>query len=282
MNSHRIIRVGDIIIGGEKSRFVLFAGPCVIENENLLHNIAKEIKNITDRVSIPFVFKCSYDKANRLSIDSYRGPGLKDGLRIISGLKEEIGVPVVVDVHLPDEVEYVAELADIIQIPAFLCRQTDLVVEAAKTKKPLHIKKGQFMAPEDMFYIAEKALKQGNENIILCERGTTFGYHNLVIDFRSIPIMKGFGFPVSIDATHSLQHPGSARGYSGGNNEFIEYVAMAGLVFGADVVFLETHPQPQTAPSDAAVMLPLSRLEPLLVKLKKIQKQVKNNYKGGC
>jgi len=267
----RVVKIGDIKIGTGKG-FAIFAGPCVIETEELAFSIASHLKSITRKYKIPYVFKASYDKANRLSIDSYRGPGLNEGLRIISNIKKELDIPILLDVHSVEEIEKVAEVADIIQIPAFLCRQTDLVVESAKTQKPLHIKKGQFMAPEDMLYIAQKAEKYGNAQIILCERGTSFGYHNLVVDFRSIPIMKSLGYPVSYDATHSLQFPGKNKGASGGAGKFAFKMAMAGLVMGADVIFFETHPNPKNAPSDSAVMMKISKIESLLEKLTEIYK----------
>jgi 2-dehydro-3-deoxyphosphooctonate aldolase (KDO 8-P synthase) len=245
----------------------IIAGPCVIESEEHTLFIAEELKKISITLSIPLIFKASFDKANRLSIKSYRGPGLDEGLRILKKVKDETGLPILSDVHEVYQVEKAKEVLDVIQIPAFLCRQTDLLVEVAKTGKPINIKKGQFMAPWNMNSIVEKALSQGNDKIIITERGTTFGYNNLVVDMRSIPIMKEFGFPVVIDATHSVQIPGGAGERSGGDSRFAVYIAKAGVAVGADGVFFEVHENPEKALSDGPNSLPLSRIPSLLREL---------------
>ena len=258
-------------IGGFHS-FFLLGGPCVIENPDHAFFIASEVKNICDDLRVPFIFKASYDKANRSSIKSFRGPGFQEGLRILAQIKQELVIPVLSDVHDTSQVEKAAEVLDIIQIPAFLCRQTDLLVEAGKTQKPVNIKKGQFLSPEEMKNAADKILSQGNEDIILTERGTSFGYNNLVFDVRSIPIMKKWGFPVVIDASHSVQKPGGEGEVSGGEAEFIPYIARAGLSVGADGVFLEIHDNPQKALSDKSNSMYLNELKDLLVSLGKLQK----------
>lgn len=245
----------------------LIAGPCVIEREEHALFLAEELKKISLTFSIPLIFKASFDKANRLSIKSFRGPGLNEGLRILKKIKMEFGLPVLSDVHEVYQVEKAQEVLDVIQIPAFLCRQTDLVLEVAKTGKAINIKKGQFMAPWNMISIVEKALSKGNEKIIITERGTTFGYNNLVVDMRSIPIMKEFGFPVVIDATHSVQTPGAGGERSGGDSRFAPYIARAGVSVGADGVFIEVHENPEKALSDGPNSLPLSKLPSLIKEL---------------
>jgi len=266
-----------IRIGGKNPLF-LIAGPCVIENEHHAFFLAQEIKKIAEQLEIPFIFKASYDKANRSSISSYRGPGLERGLKILSSIKKELNIPITSDVHETYQVEKAAEVLDIIQIPAFLCRQTDLVVEAAKTQKVVNIKKGQFMAPWNMDTIIEKALHEGNEKIIITERGTCFGYNNLIFDVRSIPVMKEFGFPVVIDASHSVQRPGAKGTSSGGDANFIPIHAKAGIAAGADGVFLEIHENPSQALSDGDNSLKLNKLYSLLETLIKIKKVVENNH----
>jgi len=266
-----------IRIGGKNPLF-LIAGPCVIENEHHAFFLAQEIKKIAEQLEIPFIFKASYDKANRSSISSYRGPGLERGLKILSSIKKELNIPITSDVHETYQVEKAAEVLDIIQIPAFLCRQTDLVVEAAKTQKVVNIKKGQFMAPWNMDTIIEKALHEGNEKIIITERGTCFGYNNLIFDIRSIPVMKEFGFPVVIDASHSVQRPGAKGTSSGGDANFIPIHAKAGIAAGADGVFLEIHENPSQALSDGDNSLKLNKLYSLLETLIKIKKVVENNH----
>lgn len=263
------VKIGDFAIGGANP-LALIAGPCVIESEDIVFKTCEKIKEITARHKIPFIFKSSYTKANRLNIDSYSGPGLKEGLRILEKVKKEFDVPILTDIHNPDEALPVSQVADILQIPAFLCRQTDLILAAARTGKPLNIKKGQFMAPEDMLPIAKKAESVGNKNILLTERGSFFGYHNLVVDLRSLLIMRNLGYPVVFDATHSLQLPGLKRGYSGGQPKFILPLARAAVACGCDALFVETHPDVKNALCDKDSMLPLDRLEELLIQVKAI------------
>ena len=265
----KVIHIKNITIN-EKTPFVLIAGPCVIETEKIALETAEEIKKITAELEIPYIYKSSYAKANRQSIDSYTGPGLEQGLKILERVKKEFDLLILTDIHSPLEAIPAAEIADILQIPAFLCRQTDIIVAAAKTGKPINIKKGQFMAPEDMDAIAAKAEYFGNDQILLTERGTTFGYHNLVIDFRSIVIMKNLGYPVVFDATHSLQLPGASKGQSGGQPQFIFPMARAAVAVGIQALFLETHPCLEEALCDASNMLPLQQLKELLIQLKEI------------
>lgn len=260
-----------IKIGAGDSLF-LIAGPCVIESQDHALFMAKEIKKICEDLRIPFIFKASYDKANRSSIQSYRGPGLEKGLEILKRIKKELSVPVLSDVHQISDIEKAAQVLDVIQIPAFLSRQTDLIVEAAKTKKPVNIKKGQFLSPHDMKNALDKALDQGNEKIILTERGTSFGYNNLVFDVRSIPIMKAWGYPVVIDASHSVQRPGGEGTSSGGEAEFIPFISSAGISVGADGLFLEVHDDPAQALSDKHNSLIINRLNPLLASLLELKK----------
>lgn len=260
----------------EKSPFILIAGPCVIETEKIALQTAEEIKKITDDLKIQYIYKSSYTKANRQSIDSFSGPGLESGLKTLARVKHEFDIPILTDIHTAQEAKIVAEVADVLQIPAFLCRQTDIVVAAAKTGRPINIKKGQFMAPEDMGPIAAKAVNSGNDQVILTERGATFGYHNLVVDFRSLVIMKNLGYPVVFDATHSLQLPGAAKGHSGGQPQFIFPMARAAVAVGVQAIFLETHPCVEKALCDAANMLPLQRLKELLIQLKDIDSLTKN------
>ena len=259
----RVVSIGGVELGGGRP-LALIAGPCALEGEALALDVAREVGRITERLSLPFIFKSSYLKDNRLSPGSYAGPGLEEGLRILSLVRETIGVPVLSDVHCREEVKRAADVLDAIQIPAFLCRQTRLLEEVARTGKPINIKKGQFLAPEDMGRIAAKAEAAGNENVVLTERGTSFGYHNLVVDMRSIPIMRGLGFPVVFDATHSVQLPGAASGVSGGQPEFVPALVRAAVAAGCDALFIETHPDPANALSDAQSMVPLSALEGVL------------------
>ena len=258
-------------IGGENPLF-LIGGPCVIESEQHAFFLAQEIKNICQKLNLNFIFKASYDKANRSSIKSYRGPGLEKGLKILKNIKSELALPVLSDVHEVWQVEKAAEVLDILQIPAFLSRQTDLIVAAAQTQKPLNLKKGQFLSPYEVKNAIDKALSQGNEKIMVTERGTCFGYHNLVVDMRSIPIMKKWGYPVIIDASHSVQRPGGQGTFSGGEAEFIPYIARAGLSVGADGLFLEVHDNPQQALSDGYNSLKLNKLHDLLSSLSKLKK----------
>ena len=262
------------IVFGEKHPLVLIAGPCVIETEKGCCQIAEKIKDIAIKANIPFIFKASYDKANRSSIKSYRGPGVRKGIKILSKIKKEIGVPVLSDVHCCNEIDIVQDVLDVIQIPAFLCRQTDLLLHAAKTGKPINIKKGQFLAPWDVKHIAEKVLSTGNKNIIFTERGTMFGYNNLVADMRSIVIMKKMVFPVVFDATHSVQLPGGMGSTSGGQREMIEPLTNAAVSVGCDGIFVETHEKPEKALSDSATMLPLNRLLPLIKKATRIREAI--------
>lgn len=250
--------------------FKLIAGPCVIESEEQVMMIAGEMKKITDKLGIPYTFKASFDKANRTSINSYRGPGIEEGLRILKKVKDTYGLPVCTDIHEPWHAEKAAEVVDIIQIPAFLCRQTDLLVAAAKTGKCINIKKAQFLAAWDMKNCVEKVRESGNDNVMLCERGTTFGYNTLVVDMTGLRVMKDFDVPVIFDATHSVQKPGGNGTSSGGNRQFVEYLAKAALAVGVDGLFMETHPDPDNAKSDGPNMVPLSEMENLLVKLQKI------------
>ncbi len=265
----RAVKIGEILIGRE-APLVLIAGPCVVESEKLTLETAQRIRQIATRLQMPFIFKASYTKANRMSINSFSGLGIDEGLRILNQVKTQLNIPVLTDVHSASEVEKAATVADILQIPAFLCRQTELVVAVGKTGKPVNIKKGQFLAPEDMGPIAEKIRSTGNDRIILTERGTCFGYHNLVVDMRSLVIMRKLGYPVVFDATHSVQLPGGGGSHSGGQPEFVPPLARAAVAVGVDGVFIETHPSPAKALSDASSMLPLDKLEPLLRELKKL------------
>lgn len=273
----KTIHVGNLTLDG--SRLFLIAGPCVIEGYDRTLMIGREIKKICDRLGIPYIFKASYDKANRSSFHSFRGPGLEKGLAILQSIKEELGVPVLSDVHDVTQLESAAKVLDMIQIPAFLCRQTDLVYGAAKTGKPVNVKKGQFMAPEDMKNVIEKMEEAGNENLALTERGASFGYHNLVVDMRSFPIMRRFGYPVIFDATHSVQLPGGNGTSTGGQREFIPYLARAAAASGVDGFFMEVHDNPPEGLSDSTNMLYLSSLEALLKDLIAINDVVKKSGK---
>ncbi len=253
----------DVSIGGFHT-FFLIAGPCVIESAEHAFKTARSLKKICEAAAIPFIFKASYDKANRSSRHSFRGPGLDEGLKILRQIKQDLKIPVLSDVHDTRQVEKAAEVLNILQIPAFLCRQTDLVMEAARTRRPINVKKGQFLAPEDMWNVVDKILSQENEDIILTERGTSFGYHDLVFDVRAVPIMKEWGFPVCVDASHSVQRPGGRGTASGGDARFIPHVARAGLAAGADGLFLEVHDHPSKALSDSSNSLSLNDLEALL------------------
>jgi 2-dehydro-3-deoxyphosphooctonate aldolase (KDO 8-P synthase) len=258
-------------LGGAGGLF-LIAGPCVIESRARVVTLAKRLAAIAGRAGVPFVFKASFDKANRSSLGSYRGPGLAKGLEVLRAVKEETGVPVLSDVHETWQAEKAAEVLDILQVPAFLCRQTDLVLAAARTMKPINIKKGQFMAPGDMRLVVEKALSVGNACLLLTERGTTFGYGDLVVDMRSIPVLKALGFPVVIDASHAVQKPGGAGAASGGERGFIPTVARAAVAAGADGLFVEVHDDPARALSDKDNALPLGELEELLDSLLRLRR----------
>ncbi|MFW6127479.1 MAG: 3-deoxy-8-phosphooctulonate synthase [Thermodesulfobacteriota bacterium] len=260
------VKVSDFWVGG--GELVLIAGPCVIEDAELTLDIARTLKHCARELALPLIFKASYDKANRTSLESFRGPGLGTGLEILARVKEEVGLPVLSDVHRVSEVTPAAAVLDVLQIPAFLCRQTDLVVAAAATGKPLNIKKGQFMAPWDMGPVLQKARSTGNSQIILTERGGTFGYNNLVVDFRSLAIMQGLGCPVVLDVTHSVQLPGGQGTCSGGQREFVPLLARAGVAAGADGIFLEVHPDPERARCDGPNSLALQDVLPLWRTLK--------------
>jgi len=274
------VKIDNIEIG-KGNPLVLISGPCVIESEKIVLHTCEKIKEITNKLKMPFIFKSSYSKANRLNIESYSGPGMSKGLRILEKVKKELEVSILTDIHNPDEAEPVSEVADILQIPAFLCRQTDLVVAAAKTGKAVNIKKGQFMAPEDMGAIAKKIESEANHNILLTERGTFFGYHNLVVDMRSLVIMRNLGYPVVFDATHSLQLPGLGGGVSGGQPQFISPLARAAVACGCDALFIETHPDVKNALCDKDSMLPLDKLEELLVQVIEIDEVVREGEGKG-
>jgi 2-dehydro-3-deoxyphosphooctonate aldolase (KDO 8-P synthase) len=265
--------VGNIEI--KKNEIFLIAGPCVIESEEIVFKTAERLTEITQKLGIPFIFKSSYDKANRSSIKSYRGPGIKKGLEILNKLKETFNVPIISDVHSVEEIEIAKELLDVIQIPAFLCRQTDLIVEAGRTGKPINVKKGQFLAPWDVKNIIEKIKSTSNEKIIITERGTSFGYNNLVVDFRSFPIIRSMGVFVVFDATHSVQLPGGAQVCSSGQREFVPYLSRAAVACGVDGLFFEVHPEPDKALCDGANMISLKDFQSLLQSLIEIYKVAK-------
>ncbi|MFA5410557.1 MAG: 3-deoxy-8-phosphooctulonate synthase [Candidatus Omnitrophota bacterium] len=265
-----MVRVGKIKIGGG-NKLVLIAGPCVIESEKACFEAAKRLKAIAQKLNIPFIFKASFDKANRLSVDSFRGPGLKKGLAVLKRIKKELKIPILSDIHCQREIQPAAEVLDIIQIPAFLCRQTDIVVAAARTGRVINIKKGQFLAPWDILPIIRKIESAGNKKILLTERGVCFGYNNLVSDFRSLKIMRDSGYPVIYDATHSVQLPGGKGASSGGQREFVSGLSRAAVAFGCDGLFLEVHPAPDKALCDAMNMISLEELEKLLKQVKKIE-----------
>lgn len=254
--------------------FMLIAGPCVIESEGMVLEIAKEIKKITDELGIDYYFKASFDKANRTSIYSYRGPGIEEGLRILQKVKDTYGLKIATDIHEPYQAELVSKVVDIIQIPAFLCRQTDLLIAAAKTGKLINVKKAQFLAPWDMKNVVNKLEESGSNNIMLCERGTTFGYNTLVVDMTGLLEMKKFRYPVIFDATHSVQKPGGEGDATGGNRAYVEYLAKAAVAVGVDGLFMEVHPEPDNAKSDGPNMVPLSELKSILKKLIKVYNAV--------
>lgn len=259
----------------KSGNFFLIAGPCVVESRELCFDTARKIIEITDKLKIPYVFKSSYKKANRSRNDSFTGIGDKEALEILRDIRKELSVPVLTDIHSPEEAYFASLYVDVLQIPAFLCRQTDLLVAAAKTGKFVNIKKGQFLAPESMKFAAEKVMTSGNKNVILTDRGTMFGYHDLIVDFRGITEMKRFGYPVVLDVTHSLQQPNQTSGVSGGRPEMIETLARAAVAVGVDGIFIETHPEPMLAKSDGANMLRLDLLEGLLTGLVKIRATIK-------
>ena len=267
------IKLRDFEIGGDK--LTILAGPCAIENQDILDQTAKGLKEITQELDINFVFKSSFDKANRSSLTSFRGPGMEKGLEMLQSVKDKYNLPIVTDIHEPNQAKAVSQVADIIQIPAFLCRQTDLLVAAAKTGKIVNIKKGQFLAPEQMKSLIKKVEDSGNKNIMVTDRGTTFGYNNLVVDFRGIPIMEEFGYPVVFDATHSVQLPGANGTSSGGDRRFVPTLAKSAMAAGADVLFFEIHPDPDNALCDGANMVALKNAKDLFDICNKIFKLVR-------
>ena len=275
MTGNAEIQLGSLRLGGGTSLF-LVAGPCVIESEAHALKMAESIAKIATEVGVPYIFKASYDKANRSSVSSFRGPGLAEGLRILGKIKTELKLPILTDIHEPSHAAPAAEVADILQIPAFLARQTDLLVAAGKTGRIINIKKPQFVSPADMKNAVEKVASTGNTNIILTERGSSFGYQNLVVDFRGIPQMKKFGYPVVFDATHSVQLPGGQGHASGGQPEFIEPLARAAVAAGVDGLFIETHDNPAKALSDGANALPLAQLPALLARMKALSTLVRS------
>ena len=262
------IKLRNFEIGGDK--LTILAGPCAIENQDILNRTAEQLKEITETLGINYVFKSSFDKANRSSITSFRGPGMEKGLEMLAKIKKDFDLPIVTDIHTPEQAAPVAEVADMLQIPAFLCRQTDLLVAAARTGKIVNIKKGQFLAPEQMGPLIKKVEDSGNHNILLTDRGTSFGYNNLVVDFRGIPIMQEFGYPVIFDATHSVQLPGANGCSSGGDRRFVPYLAKAAMAVGANALFFEVHPEPDKALCDGPNMVPLDKAEELFKTCKDI------------
>jgi 2-dehydro-3-deoxyphosphooctonate aldolase (KDO 8-P synthase) len=274
MTTSHEISLGSLRLGAGNPLFVI-AGPCVIESEAHARKMAECVSRIAADAGVPYIFKASYDKANRSSVKAFRGPGLAEGLRILGKIKSELHVPILTDIHEASQAAPAAEVADILQIPAFLARQTDLLVAAAKTGRVINIKKAQFLSPWDMGNVAEKVALSGNRNIILTERGASFGYNNLVVDMRTFPVLRKFGYPVVYDVTHSVQLPGGQGHASGGQPEFIETLARAGVAAGVDGVFLETHENPAAALSDGANVLPLSQLGQLLGRLKELSTLVR-------
>jgi 2-dehydro-3-deoxyphosphooctonate aldolase (KDO 8-P synthase) len=270
----REVRVKNVTIGGNRP-FVLIAGPCVIESEDAVFEAAARLKRITADLGIPFIFKSSYDKANRSSATSFRGPGLREGLRILARVAKELDLPLLSDVHRFEEIVPAAGVLDVLQIPAFLCRQTDFIIEAAKHGKAVNIKKGQFLAPWDIRNAAEKAVSAGNRNVIITERGVSFGYNNLVADMRSLPVIRGFGYPVVFDATHAVQLPGAGGAASSGDRQFVPYLARAAAAAGIDALFMEVHECPDKALCDGPNMLSLEELPALLEQVREIDGIVK-------
>ena len=263
------VAVGEVVIGGGQP-LVLIGGPCVIESETHALELAGAILAIAERCRVPYIFKASFDKANRTSLRSFRGPGLEEGLRVLARVKDRVGVPILTDIHEPSQAAPTAVIADVLQIPAFLSRQTDLIVAAARTGRVINLKKGQFLAPYDMRHAIEKVVSAGNQRVLVTERGCSFGYNNLVVDMRAFPILRGLGYPVIYDVTHSLQLPGGGDDVTAGQAQYIEPMAAAGVAAGVDGVFLEIHELPARAKSDAQSVLPLDRLEPLLRQLARI------------
>jgi len=269
------IEIGRLKLGGD-SPLLIIAGPCVIENEDIVFLTAERLKEICSNLGLQFIFKSSYDKANRTSISSFRGPGIEKGLRILSDVKDRVGVPVISDVHSVEEIRIASEVLDVLQIPAFLCRQTDLIIEASKTGKPVNVKKGQFLAPWDVRNIIDKFIATGNHKIFITERGASFGYNNLVVDFRAFPIMRSYGYPVIFDVTHSVQLPGGKGTSSSGQREFAAPLARAAVAVGIDGIFMEVHPEPEKALCDGPNMIELSDMYEILKSLKAIDELVQH------
>lgn len=265
----REVKIGGAPVGGGNPLLII-AGPCVIESENVTLDTARKMKELCSGLGLGFVFKSSYDKANRTSISSYRGPGMEKGLQILDDVRNSIGVPVISDIHSVEEVGPASEVLDALQVPAFLCRQTDILIEAARSGKPVNVKKGQFLAPWDARYIIEKLKSAGTEDILITERGTSFGYNNLVVDFRGLPLMRAYGYPVVFDVTHSLQLPGGLGSSTGGQREFAEAMIRAAVAVGVDALFLEVHPEPDVALCDGPNMVRLSDVEKFLKIAKRI------------
>ncbi len=272
---NKIVKCGKLSISNT-SQFTLIAGPCQLENERHAINVAEKLKEITEEHKIGLIYKTSFDKANRTSIKGKRGVGLENSLPVFDKIRKNLNIPVLTDIHTIDQCQVVSKHVDILQIPAFLCRQTDLLVAAAKTGKIINVKKGQFLAPWDMVNVTRKIEETGNNNILVTERGASFGYNTLVSDMRSIPIMRKNGYPVVFDATHSVQQPGGMGDKSGGQREFVEYLSRAAVAVGVAAVFIETHPDPDIAPSDGPTMVPLSKMPDLLKQLVEIDKLIKN------
>jgi len=272
---NKIVKCGNLSISNN-SPFTLIAGPCQLENEKHAISVAEKLKEITEKLKIGFIYKTSFDKANRTSLKGKRGAGLENSLPVFDRIRKDLNVPVLTDIHTVDQCDIVSKHVDILQIPAFLCRQTDLLVAAAKTKKIINVKKGQFLAPWDMVNVTRKIEETGNNNILVTERGASFGYNTLVSDMRSIPIMRKNGYPVVFDATHSVQQPGGMGDKSGGQREFVEYLSRAAVAVGVAAVFIETHPDPDIAPSDGPTMVPLSKMPDLLKQLVEIDKLIKD------
>jgi 2-dehydro-3-deoxyphosphooctonate aldolase (KDO 8-P synthase) len=269
MRTNKVEITPSLSLGGGEP-LLLIAGPCVIESEDHAFSLAERLRNIAKEMDIPLIFKASFDKANRTSITSYRGPGLKEGLKILRRIKNELNLPITTDIHEKNQAELVAQVADLIQIPAFLCRQTDLILEVARMGKAINVKKGQFIAPWDVIYIIEKAASVGNERVIITERGFVFGYNNLVVDMRNFPLIRKEGIPMIFDITHSLQLPGAKGRVSGGQSELIPYIARAGVAAGVDGIFLEIHDNPEKALCDGPNAFPLEEFPSLITMLKKI------------
>mgnify|MGYP000338724239 CR=1 FL=1 len=266
-NDVRLAKVGNAVTVGSGKPLTLIAGPCVIENRDLVFEVAEAVNAICKKLGVQYIFKASFDKANRTSASTFRGPGVTAGLAVLQEVKDKLGLPVLTDIHESSHVAQVAEVVDVLQIPAFLCRQTDLLMAAAATGKAINVKKGQFLSPQEMSQVAQKLRTAGVENLMLTERGNSFGYNTLVVDFRSLPQLQSFGCPVIFDATHSVQQPGGQGGTSGGQREYVAPLARAAVAVGVDGLFMEIHPNPDKALSDGPNMLPLHRLEPLLKQL---------------